>query len=196
MRENGNKAPPAPQGWKSVRQLDSEGVAGGIHLIRSRLEKLKEDLTDRFVSEGLTEREAIARIESEFIGVKSRPGGGAYGLYASPDALAMANLKCTLPRVASTWRSANQLVHRREAKGSVLAVKQKLKTLREELIRDAVAKGSSENEATATVDRDLVGYRNTGLGSQEALYASPDALRMLQDKGVLVRPAHDPERGR
>jgi hypothetical protein len=188
MRENGNKAPPAPQGWKSVRQLDNEGVAGGPHRIRILLEQFQDEMTELFVSTGLSERNAVARVENELVGIKTPPGGGPKGLYASPEALARLNLKHTLPKASSVWRSASQLVQRREVKGSVLAVRTKLEALREELIRKAIQSGASENEATVSVNRDLVGYRNTGLGNQEALYASPSALRMLEDRGILIRP--------
>jgi hypothetical protein len=188
MRENGNKAPPAPQGWKSVGELCRQGVAGGSHSIRIRLERLKEELTEQLVSNGLSERDAARRVENEFVGLKSRQDVGSKGLYASPEALAMLNLKHILPKPPSAWRSASQLVQRREAKGSVLSVSTKLKVLREELIRNFIDAGSSEKEATLTVDRDLVGYRNTGFGNQEALYASPDALRMLEEKRLLIRP--------
>jgi hypothetical protein len=195
MRENGNKAPPALPGWKSVRQLEDEGVAGGCHFIRIQLEKLKEELTERLKSEGLREDDAVARVESEFVGIKSShagSSGGGRGLYASPEALAMLNLKHILPHAPRAWRSASQLIIRREVKGVVSIVDKKLKTLRAVLIREAVEAGSSENEATAMVDQELVGYRNTGYGSQEALYASPKALQMLQDDGVLVPRGRGP----
>lgn len=167
---------------------------GGSYAIRVKLEHLRESLIRTLIDNRISESEASSRIERDFVGEKVRPSGGGKGLYASPEAIAMLDLKTAPPRAPRSWRSAGQLVRDGEHGGNCSRVATKLKGLRDEFIRDIAAAGTSIDEASTLVDCNLIGRRRTGLGSQEALFASPEALRILDDRGNQPKADPSPKR--
>ena len=165
--------------WKSISQLSQEGFSESINTIRSRALKLREDLFEKQISEGRSEAEAKEYIESTFI--RNRTGG----ISLSSEAIPLLSLTHPPDIAAKNWRSASKLVSHDGIKGPISSVSAKFSALQRNLVSDIVASGSAEDEAAVLVDHNLIGKRRTGGGKETAVYASPDALRILTDEGQL-----------
>ncbi len=183
MTSSKNKSPPPRDpAWRSVAELDAAGASGGIHAIRIRVECLREQLIQKFIDDGIGEGEAARRVDEGYVGERMSPSGGGRGLYASPEAVAMLDLQLKLPRAAKDWRSAGQLAREGKFGGNCARIASKMQALRSELIDDVTEVGVPMDEASSLVDGNLIGHRRTGFADQEALFASPGALRILNER--------------
>ena len=143
-------------------------------------------LIDEAQSDGLTEAQAIWYVEIHFIGVK-KPRRGQSTLYASPEALLMLDLEHKdYPK--EKWRSGSQLTE--EYKGARATLEQKLDNFRTTLIADIVAAGIEEEIASEVVQRNFV-RRINRLYDADPVCASPAAVRLLEDEGILRRKSKE-----
>ena len=177
-----NRIPSRTSGWKSVDQLRRERIGDSGYTIKIRLEKLTEDIKETLITNGLTELAAQQMIADRYV----RKAG--CGLYASPEAIEMLEFKYKMQVAPKSWRSASELSRQGEARGCPHTILKKIRTLHENLVNETIDQANvSRDEASELVDQNLVGRRRTRPGNDEGLYASPEALRILYDTGLLVR---------
>jgi hypothetical protein len=189
MDDQFRKSPTPPSEWKSVAQLFREGIGEGKHALRIALEKLREDLTERFLDEGLTGGQASARVQRDFIRQDKR------GLYASPEAVALLGVENRPRRAPNGWKTGTELVREGLAKKNACKTIDEIKNLKENLTNDLAEQTTlSQAEAQEVIESNLIGRYRTGYLDREGLYASPDAVRILSDSGV--PPPDVPKRGR
>jgi hypothetical protein len=187
---NNDRSPPnspVPNGWIPVGRPHDAGFEHNSYYFKLALIRLSERLIDDVRAAGIPQEEAVAIVEHNLIGVK-QPRTGRSGLYASPEAIEMLRhqeAKEIAPDAPKTWKSATQLMKLYYINNASNR-NQSFVNLRDRLVHDIKAAGILEEEAVAIVDQNLIG-RKKPISGREALHASPDAIRILEDTGK-VRP--------
>lgn len=172
--------------WTSAGRLARDHI-GGTFWINRRLKVLQRALiADISGQTGISQRESEALVEEHLIGLRPPIYRGPLALHAAPEAVRLLGLlrKDEIPYPDEDWRSVNQL--HADYVGLLGTLNTKLRTAQASLVKDIHDQmGWTESEAEAVVDRYLIGSRRSR--ANPTLYASPEAVALLEHEGILRR---------
>jgi hypothetical protein len=174
-----------PDGWMSASKLADSEFGRAAKVTNAYLYRKMEDLHAAIIEDmkaaGYGQTEAVALVEDHLIGFKETPKSHGPRLYISPDAVDLLDIPPLAPR---RWSSPSMLEKGGGAERSTL-LRRQMEELRVVLIEDMKVTGYSDTEATNLIDDHLIGHKRPSEGmGRAAIYASPEALRLLGKEGL------------
>jgi hypothetical protein len=177
-----NLTPRKAPGWQSSFDLGKTYV-GNADTIRHRMSRLREaiihDIADQM---HCSEDQATALVDAHLIGMR-KPPAGCEALAVSSDAVPLLGLtqrSDVPPPKPEGWRSAVSLA--RDHHACAVRLNRLLQETHDALVQDMIATGYSNSDAVALVENNLIGQK-TPFRGRAALYASPQAVRILEEDG-------------
>ena len=185
-----------PEGWESGSSLRRKDYVGGVDVLHNKIVELRSRIVESLVKGGFDKQKVEALVERNVIGIRQPAKGGAPALYASPEAIDLLIINKKTDRVplkaAPGWLSSKGLSD--QFVGGNEDITTKLEQCKDALVQCLTENGFNIDEAASIIDHNLVGIRNSP--RSDALYASADAVLMMEREEVIKRRTHSKSEAR